>query len=183
MIKKISVLFSVIMFNSNFATTISLPGRSITFNAVQQFITTKCPNANRWSLLQELDDTKNGNWQALENLGNYVYRNYIDYGKGQIFLDNKDGYLAAFILGIYILGNLVDSHKELYPLALLFIHKGLCDTPKERLIPYFSDASNDPLNDFSDYDDTSLSDFSDDGNAHFISFTEKVSKAIAELPE
>ncbi|OUM60274.1 hypothetical protein PIROE2DRAFT_63244 [Piromyces sp. E2] len=91
----------------------------------------------KWKLEEEFSRVQRGDAEALENLGAQVYRNYIDYNDGSIFEDYREGYLAAFKLGMYVIQNLVTNYNCLYKAALPCVYQGLYSAPQERLSEFF----------------------------------------------
>ncbi len=134
MIKKTIILSSVVMFFSCFS--------MLQFPDVKKVekpnFTAENINENaKWKLAEEFSRIQNGDVEAFENLGAQVYRNYIDYSDGYIFKDYREGYLASFKLGMYVMQNLVTTYSCFYKIALFCIYQGLCNAPEEKLAEFF----------------------------------------------
>ena len=101
------------------------------------FATESVNEKAKWRLVEEFSRIQNGDVEALENLGAQVYRNYVDYNDGSIYEDYREGYLASFKLGMYVIQNLVTTYNCLYKVALFCVYQGLCSAPQEKLAEFF----------------------------------------------
>lgn len=134
MVKKTLVLLSVFVSFSSFS---MLQFPDIKMVEKPDFTTESLNEKVKWKLEEEFSKVQRGDVEALENLGAQVYRNYVDYNDGSIFEDYKDGYLASFKLGMYVIQNLVNTYSCLYRVALYCIYQGLCSAPQGRLSEFF----------------------------------------------
>ncbi len=108
MLKKVLILSSVFVSFSSFS-VLQLPG--VKTVEKPDFTTESVNEKAKWKLEEEFSRVRRGDVEALENLGAQVYRNYIDYNDGTIFRDYKEGYLASFKLGMYVIQNLVATYN------------------------------------------------------------------------
>lgn len=134
MLKKVLILSSVFVSFSSFS-VLQLPG--VKTVEKPDFTTESVNEKAKWKLEEEFSRVQRGDVEALENLGAQVYRNYIDYNDGSIFRDYKEGYLASFKLGMYVIQNLVATYNCLYRVALFCVYQGLCSAPQEWLSEFF----------------------------------------------